>query len=151
MSTEDKQQVTIRLRCIELPGREIDGRSNVSLGIQKGKQVIEDQAADAAEIVFECPLRVEKNSESGKPNFLGPYAQGTPKERFIYLCWGERKAGAWDGFGRVKVHLKEITWSAVEQALTAAKPLEATVKLTNSKGQPIYASVGKEYITWHLE
>ncbi|MEZ4865541.1 MAG: DUF5990 family protein [Caldilineaceae bacterium] len=150
MAANATQPLLIRLRCIELPGCEFDGRSNVRLGIQKGKDVIEDVSAAAAEIVFTCLLRVAKNSETGKPNFLGPYAQGTPQARFIYLCWGERMDGAWAGFGRTKIHLQEIPWHSVEASIATGNAIEATIKMTNKKGAPLFASVGKENITWKL-
>lgn len=150
MAINDQQDLTIRLRCIDLPGREFDGKSNVRLGVQKGKVVIDDCLADGPEVIFSCPLRVERNGESGKPNFLGPYTQGTPTERFIYLCWGERIAGMWDGFGRVKVHLKELDWHSVEDAISTDKPIEAIIRMTDKKGAPIYASVKSENISWQL-
>lgn len=140
----------IRLRCIELPGCEFEGRNQVRLGIQKGKDVIEDVLAEAEAIVFTCLLRVERNSETGKPNFLGPYAQGTPQARFIYLCWGERKEGIWHGFGRAKIHLNTIDWHAVEQSIATGNPVEAIIKMTDKKGRPLYASVGKDKIIWQL-
>ena len=150
VATNNLQQLMIRLRCIELPGCEFEGRNKVRLGIQKGKDVIEDVLAEAEAIVFTCLLRVEKNSDTGKPNFLGPYAQGTPQARFIYLCWGERQEGVWDGFGRAKIQLKDIDWPSVEQAISAGNPIEAIIKMTDKKGHPLYASVGKDNITWQL-
>ncbi len=148
MSVNNSQSLLIRLHCIELPGCEVDGRTKVRLGIQKGKDVIEDVLAEAAEITFTCLLRVERNSETGKPNFLGPYAQGTPQVRFLYLCWGERKAGAWEGFGRAKIHLKAIAWDDVAQSVATGEPIEAIIKMTDKKGNPIYASVREDQISW---
>ena len=154
MGANSQEQLTIRLRCIDLPGNELKDRSNVRLGIQKGKDVIEDVVVVgevvAEEIVFTCFLRAERDSVTGKPNFLGAYAHGTPKERFVYLCWGERKEGTWDGFGRIKVQLKEIEWDAVEKSISTRNPIEATIKMTDKKGQPIYASVKKDNIRWKM-
>lgn len=150
MDTNQPQALSIRLRCIDLPGRELKGRSQIRLGIQKGKDAIEDVLADAVEVVFTCSVRVARNEATGKPIFLGPYAQGTPSERFLYLCWGERNAGAWEGIGRAKVHLKAIEWATVEHAITTGHPLEATIKMTDKKGGPLCASVPSDHITWHL-
>ncbi len=150
MSTNKAQELTIRLRCIDLPGREFDGKSSVRLGVQKGKVVIEDCLAGVPEITFSCLLRVERNEESGKPNFLGPYAQGTPTERFIYLCWGERIADMWNGFGRAKVPLKELEWQAVEEAISTDKPIEAIIRMTDQKGGPLYASVKSDNLSWQV-
>lgn len=148
MAKGNQQEITIRLRCVELPGRTIGDRNAVRLGIQKGKEVIEDVLAEGEEIAFSCSFRVEKNAATGRPNFLGPYAQGTPKERFIYLCWGERKGDVWDGFGRVKIHLRDLEWSAVEKAIATGNALAATLKMRNPKGRPLFASVQKENIVW---
>lgn len=150
MGTNNVQPLIIRLRCIELPGCEFDGRSKVRLGVQKGKEVIEDVLAEAQEVAFTCLLRVERNAATGQPNFLGPYAQGTPTERFIYLCWGERKEGAWDGLGRAKIHLKEIDWHSIEKSIATGNPIEAIIKMTDKKGYPLCASVAKDKITWQL-
>ncbi|MCB0145472.1 MAG: hypothetical protein KDE50_36650 [Caldilineaceae bacterium] len=148
MASNNQQEVMIRLRCIALPGRAIHDRSAVRLGIQKGKEVVDDLWAEGDEVDFTCSLRVEKNNATGTPNFLGPYAQGTPKERFIYLCWGERKGGAWDGFGRVKVHLKDLAWPAIEKAMATGDAVEAIIKMVDQKGRPVFASLKKENITW---
>lgn len=150
MGTNDTQELTVRLRCIDLPGREFKGRSNIRLGVQKSKDVIEDVFADAEEVIFTCSLRVERNAATGKPNFLGPYAQGTPAERFLYLCWGERKVGVWDGVGRAKIHLKEIEWSSVENVIATGEPLEAIIKMTDKKGGPLCASVPRDKLTWQF-
>ena len=146
----NEQHITILLHCTELPGRHVGGSSTMRLGIQKGKDVIDDVVADGEALTFPCVLRVERNTETGKPNFLGPYAQGTPKERFIYLCWGQRIAGGWVGVGRAKIQLNGIEWHAVEHAMTSGQPIEAVLNMTDKKGRPLCASVPKDKINWQL-
>ncbi|MBX3015401.1 MAG: hypothetical protein KF832_28030 [Caldilineaceae bacterium] len=152
MAIDDKLPLIIRLRCRGLADCDFGGRNQVRLGVQKGKVVVDDLLIDAAvdEIIFHCALRVEQNTATGKPNFLGPYAHGTPTERFLYLCWGERKGGLWEGFGRTKIHLKERSWSTVAQAVAAGNPLEATILLCDPKGRPRFASINHEQITWRF-
>lgn len=150
MRDKSDQQITIQLNCIDLPGVEFDGKTAVRLGIQKGKEVVEDVPGNARSVTFKCPFRVEKNADTGKPNLLGPYAQGTPQERFIYLCWGERKGHGWDGFRRAKVHLKDLEWKPVEKALSSGKPIKAVIKMTDKKGGPLCASVKEDNIEWQL-
>lgn len=140
--------ITILLHCTDLPGVSFEDKTAVRLGIQKGKDVIDDVPADTESVIFTCPLRVERNTKTGKPNFLGPFAHGTPEERFIYLCWGERKGMVWYGFRRAKIHLKHIEWSTIEDCLKTDSSLEATLRMTDSKGGPLCASVGQAYITW---
>lgn len=140
-------EITVRLRCTNLPGSACCGRSAVRLGIQKGQDVIEDVLADG-ETTFEASLRAQLHAATGKPNFLGPYAQGTPQERFLYLCWGERHGGAWDGFRRAKVHLKHLSWDDVARHLASGEPMEAELRLTDAKGEPLCASVRPTHISW---
>jgi len=145
-----QEQITVRIRCIELPGREFDGKFNIKVGAQKDDEVVDDVFGDAKEVIFLFPLRVEKNAKTGKPNFLGPFAQGKPTERFLYLCWGERHGKAWLGFRRAKIHLNHIEWSSVEKALKTKGVIEATLKLTDKKGEPLCASVKGDKIEWRL-
>ncbi len=142
--------VTILLHCTELPGTSFDGRTAVRLGIQKAKTVIDDVRADVESATFACTFRVERHIRTGKPNFLGPFAQGTPEERFIYLCWGERNGAAWNGFRRAKIHLNGIGWASVEKAVTTGKPIEATIRMTDRRGGPLCASVKEEHIQWKM-
>jgi hypothetical protein len=162
MGDKKDQHVIIQLNCTDLPGVEFEGRTKVRLGIQRGQEVIEDVLANARSVTFNCDMRVEKNAKTGKPNFLGPYAHGTPEERFIYLSWGEKrgekrgeKGGEkegqhWHMFRRAKVHLKHLDWKTVEKALSTGQPIEAVIKMTDKKGGPLCASVKDEYIKWQV-
>ncbi len=133
--------ITILLHCHHLPGVRFDGRTAVRLGIQRGQEVIDDVPADTSQVTFTLPLCVEQNAKTGQPNFIGPFAHGTPQERFLYLCWGEWKDGAWDGFRRAKVHLKHLTWDQVEAALRQGKPIEFSFDMTDAKGGPACGSL----------
>ena len=140
-------EIVVRLRCTNLPGRAACGRTAVRLGIQRGTEVVEDVLADG-DVTFDAFLRVQLNDTTGKPNFLGPYAQGTPQERFLYLCWGERHGSAWNGFRRAKVHLNHLSWDDVARHLAGGKPLEADLNMTDAKGDPLCASVKSTHVHW---
>jgi hypothetical protein len=144
------QELIIQIHCRNLPGTQFGGRTGVRLGIQKGKDVIEDVPASVSGVTFTIPLRVTRNLKSGRPNFLGPFAQGTPDERFIYLCWGDRHDD-WDGFRRAKVHLNHLSWKSVEKAIADGKPVEAVINMTDNQGGPLCASVKKDKIEWKVE
>jgi hypothetical protein len=146
----DDQWLTIKLTCIDLPGVEFKGITGLRLGVQKGKEVIEDVPANVNTVSFLCPLRVEKNAKTGNPNFLGPYAQGTPEDRFIYLCWGDRRDELWAGCGRAKVLLKQLGWKTIEKAISTGSPIEAVIKMTDKKGGPLYATIRQENIEWRV-
>ena len=147
---QNQLNITILLHCTDLPGTVFEGRTAIRLGVQKGKAVVDDVAADVESITFICPMRVERGTETGKPNFLGPFAQGTREERFIYLSWGGQGQTRWEMFRRAKIQLKDIPWTSVEQAAATEKPIEATIRMTDKRGGPLCASVKKEFITWTL-
>lgn len=145
-----QSQVTIRLHCIDFPGRNFDGKANIKVGPQKGDEVVDDVFGDAKQADFLFDLRVERNPKTGKPNFLGPYAHGKPDERFLYLSWGVRIGPSFQGFRRAKIHLHNLDWATVEKAIQTKRPIEAVVKLTDKKGGPLCASVKPDNIEWQL-
>ena len=84
-----------------------------------------------------------KRGKNDAPNFLGPFTQGTPRQRFIYVCVGEyagQKNTEWAR--RVKIHLSSITWQQVEQVLNVSNgKLIARYQATDKNGGPSCASV----------
>jgi len=140
--------ITIRLHCIDFPGRDFDGKADIKVGPQKGDEVVDDVFGDAKQADFLLELRVERNTKGGKPNFLGPYAHGKPGERFLYLCWGVRSGPHFQMFRRAKIHLSHLDWATVETAARTKRPIEATLKLTDNRGGPLCASVKPEHIEW---
>ena len=141
-------ELMIRLRCVEMPGRSCVGYSNVRVGVQLGKDVVEDVPGDTEGLVFDVPLRVRQHPDTGRPNFLGPGAHGTVQDRFLYLCWGQRHGTTWAGFRRAKILLKDLPWTVVEQHLQSGTPLEATVRMTDAQGQPVCASLKSTHLRW---
>jgi hypothetical protein len=149
MATEEFE-VTVEIRCIELPAAPWPDRGTVLLGIQKNEEVVEIAPLSRNSLVFRPSLRVRKYTD-GSPNFLGPFAQGPRPERFIYLVWlGGNPGGAMAMLGRVKVHLNHITWAQVAQAQKQSEPLKVTLPLTNAKGGPVCASVRTDWCRWEL-
>ena len=137
----DQKELIVLLRCHNLPGTRFEGRLGVRLGIQRGKEVVEDVPADVQDVTFTVPLRVGSNAKDGRPNFLGAYAQGTPEERFVYLCWGERVGETWDVFRRVKIPLKQLDWEPLQQSWSSGAPIEITIDMTDKNGGPVCGSV----------
>jgi hypothetical protein len=78
----------------------------------------------------------------------GPYIQGRPGGRFIYLSWGTvDEAGTFTMFRRAKLRLDAVS----PQVLRGAQEqgcLVARVILTDPKGNPTCASVGPPFIEW---
>lgn len=151
-----KQQITLRVLCENLPGTRFGNRIGVRLGVQKNQAVINDvPATKDASATFTVLLDIaEKNEGEAPPRFLGPFAQGTPDARFLYLCWGERHDKAplvWDGFRRAKLLLRSLSWEIVEKALAApGRVVEARVCATDHKGGPLCGSIPPDQVTWTL-
>ena len=140
-------EIILKIRCYNLPGVQVGEHTAVRLGIQKRQEVVEDVAGDVAEAHFSAPLRVEF-TETGVANFLGPFAHGTPAERFLYLCWGERNGEQWEGFGRAKLQLKSLPYALLLHASETNSPLEVRVNITDEKGKPIYATMKEKQLFW---
>lgn len=146
MATEE-QEITVEIGCVQLSGSKAAG---LSLGIQKGQEVVEITSTDQQRIVFRPDFRVRPNPD-GSVNFLGPFAHGPKQERFIYLSWlvmlGKLPVSS---PGRVKLHLNHIKWEHVEKALARRKPIKVTVSLTAEGGKPVFASVRPGAAHWEL-
>ncbi len=137
---QEPREITILIRCHDLPGVRFGERTAVRLGIQKGQDVVDDVLAEGDGVTFTATLRVG-GRETGKPNFLGPYAHGKPEDRFLYLCWGERKAGEWDSFRRAKVPLTHLSWHRLDQAWETGEPITLSLAMTDGRGGPACGSV----------
>ena len=146
----DTQEIAFEFICQDMPGALFEQWSVVRLGIQHGKTVIDDVPGDEEGAVFRFTLRVAPNKKTGQPNFLGPYAQGRPEQRFVYLCWGERREDEWEGFRRAKIHLKHLTWDHIERAHQTQTPIRVAISMTDDKGGPLCASVREEKIAWQI-
>jgi hypothetical protein len=114
----------------------------VAFALQRGKdELVSRQVADGEELAFELTVRAKGEPGSGPPNFLGPFAQGTPADRFVYVNSGARAgepASCWDR--RAKVRLAGITWEMVEQVRQGqAAVIEARIPGTSRDGGPICA------------
>jgi hypothetical protein len=100
------------------------------------------------EAVFLPEFRVEKGA-GGAPNFLGPFAQGTPADRFFYLSCGVRTTGGgFEMFRRLKVRLGHLKWKQIEAASRAGKPITVRLRLTDGRGGPLCATPMGSHIDW---
>ena len=146
----------VRVVCTDLPGtcfrdpqdpaRPV--KDPVFLGIQRGKEVIEQVPGDTKTATFTPEFRVERKKD-GTPNFLGPFAQGTADDRFFYLCWGvKRPTGGFDMFRRLKVRLGHLPAPRVERACRSGEPVTVRMRLTDAKGGPLCATPRPPNIEW---
>jgi hypothetical protein len=84
----------------------------------------------------------------GATNLKGPYIQGPPGGRFIYLNWGTiDEPGTFNLFRRAKLWLTavppQVLRSATEQGVLVGR-----LGLTDTKGNPLCASVRPPLIEW---
>ena len=115
--------------------------------LQEGRgrdyEPVQQQLSRGRDLAFDCPVGVKRNA-SGAVTFTGPFVQGPPRERFIYLDIGAF-AGQTDSCWsrRLKIPLTTITWADV----TATAVLEARVPGTGRDGGPACATV-KSFAGW---
>jgi hypothetical protein len=146
----------VRVVCTDLPGtcfrdpqdpaRPV--KDPVFLGIQRGKEVIEQVPGDTKTVTFEPEFRVERKKD-GTPNFLGAFAQGTADDRFFYLSWGVKgPGGRFDMFRRLKIRLGHLPAARVERACRSGEPITVRLRLTDAKGGPLCATPRPPNIEW---
>lgn len=143
MSSGTQRLIQVSIECVELPAHDWGGHSEIWLGIQCGKDVVQDIKLPIDHVVFRAELRIGNDPTQGPPNFLGPFAQGAVEDRFVYLCWGRRVGGAWIGFRRAKLKLCGLNWDNLH-----SDRLLARVRCTDAKGGPICASLKSDVVTW---
>ncbi len=147
----------LKVICTNLPGIRFEDhlpeskvKEPVYLGIQCGKDVIDQVPADRRQVTFHAEFRIGKKSD-GTPNFLGPYAQGRPKDRFFYLSWGvQREPGEFQMFRRLKIRLGHIGWTPIRRSVKTGQPIVVRLRLTDDKGGPLCATPRAKHIRWEL-
>lgn len=120
-----------------------DPPAGVAFQLQRGRQddLVPAIRETKREIVFEFAVRIGKRP-TGEPNFLGPFVQGPPSGRFVYINSGTlagQTGSCWTR--RAKVPLGGITWNLIERARASGVVLEAHVAGTGRDGGPSCASV----------
>lgn len=130
----------------ELPVRLVVVRPprGVTFRVQRGRaELLPPTRETDDEIAFDFTLRVRGREGDGAPNFLGPYAQGRPADRFVYVnsgtCAGQADS-CWSR--RAKVPLARLGWPLVEAALASpGAVVEARIEGTGKDGGPACATV----------
>lgn len=125
----------------------------IDFGLQKGRgnefEIVQKQRSQKGDLKFEFDARV-KEGKDGSPTLLGPFVQGPPQERFVYVNIGTYAGQADTPWSRrLKVPFREITWDVVNKATREKKVLEAHVRGTAQDGSPTCATV-KPFTGWKL-
>ncbi|MFC9767395.1 DUF5990 family protein [Rhodococcus jostii] len=131
------------------PGANFPGYDNIHVAVQRrgahGDLLgLHPGDATTARWVLDC-------TATPRPTGLditGPYVQGRPGARFVYLSWVTLDAdGRFDMFRRAK-----LMWDAVDpataDAASAAGRITARLGLTDARGNPLCAAVRPPLVEW---
>ena len=132
--TSDQQEIPLRITLVAPP-------SDVMFCLQRGRdELVSQQRSTGAPLSFDFTVRVR--SGDVPINFLGPFTQGPPASRFVYVNSGTmagESATPWTR--RAKVPLAGITSAMVKKALTApVARIEARIQGTARDGGPACAT-----------
>jgi uncharacterized protein DUF5990 len=150
--------VQIRIEASDLPGASCGpspdqpgGYHNIHVGVQRRNNPREwlglvPGGAPSATWTMDCtPVPASPG------DIRGPYIQGPPGGRFIYLSWGTiDESGAFTLFRRAKLWLDAVPPTVLDQAI-AGGVLVGRLGLTDRKGNPLCASVRAPTIEWRAE
>ena len=140
-----EQELPLRIILVKPP-------AGVDFALQKGHgntyETVEKQRSNGGDLIFEFSVRVK--ASQGQPNFLGPFTQGTPKDRFVYIdigAYAGQTGTAWSR--RLKIPLTSITAKMIKDVVAVSKSrLETRVPGTGKDGGPACASV-KPFPGWN--
>lgn len=121
--------------------------AGVDFGLQEGHgsnyQVVAKQRSSGGDLEFEFTVNVKPGPTDDLPNFAGPFVQGPPGERFVYINIGANAGqinSAWSR--RLKIPLSGITWAM----LRAGKVLVARIPGTGKDGGPSCAYAWRKVV-----
>ncbi|MEV0406100.1 DUF5990 family protein [Actinoallomurus sp. NPDC050550] len=146
----------IRIEASQLPGREcgqapgFPGYRNIHVGVQRRDrpaELLDLHPGDAASATWELEVTAATATETGW-DLRGPYVQGRPAGRFVYLSWGTvNDGGQFEMFRRAKLWFDAIGPDVLEAAARSGL-LVARLGLTDARGHPLCASVRPPLIEW---
>ncbi len=141
-----EHELTLRI-ILEAPPAGVD------FGLQEGRgsnyKTVQTQRSKTGDLIFTFTVRAKQNT-NGEPTFLGPFAQGPPQERFVYIDIGTYAGQTETQWSRrLKIPLRGVSWTLVEQATASSQVLETRVPGTGRDGGPSCATV-KPFRGWSL-
>ena len=133
---DTERELPLRITVLRPP-------AGVRFAVQRGRDELHPPSHKSKDaLVFDVSVRVGARP-GGEPNFLGPFAHGTPADRFLYVNSGTSAGQAGSCWTRrAKVRTGTITWPLVEEVLaTPGAVLEARFEGTGKDGGPACASI----------
>jgi len=129
--------------------------AGVDFALQKGRgsdyEIVQKQRSGTHNLIFEFTASAKADHINAAPNLLGPFVQGPPGERFVYIGIGAfagQSNTTWSR--RLKVPLSGITARVVDQITDNPRAvLETHVPGTGKDGGPNCATV-KPFAGWRL-
>jgi hypothetical protein len=149
--------VLIRIEGTDLPGNSCGpsperpgGHHGIHVAVQrrnKPAELLGVTAGDAPAVTWTLDAVVTP-APDGTTDLKGPYIQGPPGGRFIYLNWGTvDDSGEFSMFRRAKLWLNAVPPEVLGSA-AALGALVGRLGLTDAKGNPSCASFRPPLIEW---
>lgn len=150
----------VRIEGTDLPGRACgpsrdvpSGYRDIHVGVQRRGRLGELLGlcpGDAPSAVWELEVTATP-VEAGGWDLRGPYVQGRPGDRFVYLSWGTLAPGApFTIFRRAKLLFSAVDPAVLEAAATSGV-LVGRLGLTDPRGHPLCAAVRPPVVRWSAE
>ncbi|MFD3703179.1 DUF5990 family protein [Nocardia sp. NPDC058658] len=119
--------------------------SNIHVGVQRKnrpQELLDLQRGDSETVTWTVECTVDA------ADVHGPYIQGRPGERFLYLSWAAiDDTGTPSMFRRAKLMLADVPAETLAAAAESGV-LEARLGLTDATGNPLCARVKPPMIRW---
>ena len=149
----------IRVEASDLPGTSCgpspdspSGYHNVHVGIQRRNrrdELLGVVPGNASSATWTVDCNVDRLPAG--VDLKGPYIQGPPGGRFMYLSWGTvDDAKSFTLFRRAKLWLDAVPPAVIDSAVDLGL-LIGRLGLTDRKGHPLCAAVRPPLIEWSAE
>ncbi|MGW4908892.1 DUF5990 family protein [Streptomyces sp. NPDC004270] len=147
----------IRIDATDLPGRSCPAPGDSGLSAYDGihvavqrrnrpAELLDPHPGDARSATWTLPCTTAASATG--VDFKGPYVQGGPGGRFVYLSWGTVSAeGGFTMFRRAKLMLDAVP-DAVAEAAVRKGLLVGRLGLTDAHGMPRCARVLPPVVLW---
>ncbi|GAB2988860.1 hypothetical protein GCM10023080_063200 [Streptomyces pseudoechinosporeus] len=152
----------IRIDAVDLPGLtcppgafardDVPAYRNIHVAVQRRDrpaELLDPKPGDAASATW--TLACTTAASPGGTDVKGPYVQGRPGARFVYLSWGTvDDSGTFTMFRRAKLMLDAVPADVLDAAALTGL-LVGRLGLTDMRGGPLCASVVPPRIAWTAE
>jgi hypothetical protein len=155
MTRPGSSGIRIRIEASDLPGRDcgpspdMPGYRNIHVGVQRRDrrdELLDLHPGDASGAVWNFEAAAIATTQGS--DIRGPYVQGRPGARFIYLSWGTvDDQGTFTMFRRAKLMLDGVDPATLDAARRGGC-LTGRLGLTDARGHPLCAAVRPPLITW---